>query len=59
MALNEGFVRLDQQIQEQEKESRRLKREDNFLKKTSIFFCREPSEVSRNKRVMMKTQEKM
>ena len=39
MTLNEKLIRLRQQVKEQEKEIPRLKKEKDFLEKTSAFFA--------------------
>lgn len=49
MTLNEELIQLRQQVKEQEKEIRRLKKENDFGEE-AIAFCREPSEVSKNER---------
>ena len=38
MTLNEELIRLRQQVKEQEKEIRRLKKENDFLEEASAFF---------------------
>ena len=53
MTLNEELIRLRQQVKEQDKEIRRLKKENDFLEKASAFFRREPSEVSKNERMKL------
>ena len=39
MTLNEELIRLRQQLKEQEKEIRRLKKENEFLEEASAFFA--------------------
>ena len=39
MTLNEELLRLRQQVKEQEKEIRRLKKENDFLEEASAFFA--------------------
>ena len=39
MTLNEELIRLRQQVKEQDKEIRRLKKENDFLEKASAFFA--------------------
>ena len=39
MTLNEELKRLRQQVKEQEKELRRLKKENEFLEEASVFFA--------------------
>ncbi|NBI89375.1 transposase [Lachnospiraceae bacterium] len=39
MTLNEELIQLRQQVKEQEKEIRRLKKENNFLEEASAFFA--------------------
>ena len=39
MTLHEELIRLRQQIKEQEKEIRRLKKENEFLEEASAFFA--------------------
>ena len=39
MTLNEELIRLRQQVKEQEKEIRRLKKENDFLEEASAFFA--------------------
>ncbi len=39
MTLNEELIRLRQQVREQEKEIRRLKKENDFLEEASAFFA--------------------
>ena len=39
MTLNEELIRLRQQIKEQEKEIRRIKKENEFLEEASAFFA--------------------
>ena len=38
MTLNEELIQLRQQVKEQEKEIRRLKKENDFLEEASAFF---------------------
>ena len=38
MTLNEELLQLRQQVREQEKEIRRLKKENDFLEEASAFF---------------------
>ena len=49
MTLNEGIIQLRQQVRMQEKEIRRLKKENDFLEEASAFFA-----VSRLKSAKMK-----
>ena len=51
MTLNEELLRLRQQVKELEKEIRLLKKENDFLRKPVLFLRREPSEVSKNRRM--------
>ena len=39
MTLNEELLQLRQQVKEQEKEIRRLKKENDFLEEASAFFA--------------------
>ena len=39
MTLNEELILLRQQVKEQEKEIRRLKKENDFLEEASAFFA--------------------
>ena len=39
ITLNEELIRLRQQVKEQEKEIRRLKKENDFLEEASAFFA--------------------
>ena len=39
MILNEELIKLRQQVKEQEKEIRRLKKENDFLEEASSFFA--------------------
>ena len=39
MTLNEELIQLRQQVKEQEKEIRRLKKENDFLEEASAFFA--------------------
>ena len=39
MTLNEELLKLRQQVKEQEKEIRRLKKENDFLEEASAFFA--------------------
>ena len=39
MTLNEELIRLRQQMEEQEKEIRRLKKENDFWEEASAFFA--------------------
>lgn len=39
MTLNEELIRLRQQVKEQEKEIRRLKKENGFLEEAGAFFA--------------------
>ncbi|MDO4943427.1 MAG: hypothetical protein Q4E73_11430 [Lachnospiraceae bacterium] len=39
MTFNEKLIRLRQQVKEQDKEIRRLKKENEFLEETSAFFA--------------------
>lgn len=48
MTLNEELIRLRQQVKEQEKEIRRLKKENDFLEEASAFFasgCLKPAKT--------------
>ena len=49
MTLNEEIIQLRQQVRMQEKEIRRLKKENDFLEEASAFFA-----VSRLKSAKMK-----
>ena len=39
MTLNEELLKLRRQVREQEKEIRRLKKENDFLEEASAFFA--------------------
>lgn len=51
ITLNEELIQLRQQVKVQEKEIRRLKKENDFLEEASSFFRSEPSELSKNERM--------
>ena len=49
MTLNEELNRLRQQLKEQEKENRRLKKETEFLEEASAFFAASRLKLARTK----------
>ena len=49
MTLNEELLKLRQQVKEQEKEIRRLKKENDFLGEASAFFRSEERRVGKEK----------
>ena len=52
MSLSEEITMLRKRVKEQDKEIRRLKEENEFLEEASAFFRRQPSEVSKNQRMI-------
>ena len=49
MTLNEELIRLRQQLKEQEKEIRRLKKENEFLEEASAFFAASRLKLAKTK----------
>ena len=49
MTLNEELIRLRQQLKEQEKEIRRLKKENEFLEEASAFFAASRLKLAKKK----------
>ena len=61
LTLNAEMIsELRKTVKAQEKEIKRLKGENEFLTEASVFFCSEPSEVSKNERmkfIALKTED--
>ena len=49
MTLNEELIRLRQKLKEQEKENRRLKKENEFLEEASAFFAASRLKLAKTK----------
>ena len=52
MSLSEEITMLRKRVKEQDKEIRHLKEENEFFRGSQRFFRRQPSEVSKNQRMM-------